>query len=70
MCGLVGVASADRVKVLNLYSARVGEYVVFLDDEVLGDWILVVNHDDLASHKLKTGIPDCTRVIKQFNIEP
>jgi hypothetical protein len=48
----------------------VGEYVVFLDDEVLGDWILVVNHDDLASHKLKTGIPDCTRVIKQFNIEP
>lgn len=68
MCGLVGVASADGVKVLNLDGARVGEYVVFLDDQVLGRRVLVVNHDYLASHKLKTGISDCTRVIKQFNI--
>ena len=66
---LVWVASSDGVEVLDLDSARMGEYVVFLDNEILGDWVLVVNHNDLASHQLKACIPDCTRVIQQFNVE-
>lgn len=61
--GLVWVASTDGVEVLDLDSAGVGEYVVFLYDEILGDWVLVVNHNDLASHQLQAGIPDYTRVI-------
>ena len=63
LCRLVWVTSADGVEVFYLHSARVGEYVVFFDDEILSDWVLVVNHNDFAPHQLKAGIADCTRVI-------
>lgn len=57
--GLIGVASSsERVEVLDLDRARVGQDVVFLNDEVLGDRVLVVDHNDLAAHQLKAGIPD------------